>query len=351
MRWNGWEHIPLEIADQHSASGKKTVDAIAPLIISASRSTDIPAFYGDWFMARLKAGYVKWNSPFGGNPVYVSLAKTRLFVFWSKNPEPFLPYLDALDRGGYGYYFLYTLNGYDAEGFEPRVPPVNERIRTFIRLSKRIGKGRVVWRFDPLILSDQIAVGDLLEKIRFIGDHISPYTGRLVFSFVDIAKYRKVQRNLRAQGFSGVREFTESERAEFCTGLAALNRQWDLEISACGETGDLSRYGISRGQCISYTLLTREFSDDAALMGFLRPDGQQALSNRVDPAVFARHLKDPGQRNACSCIVSKDIGQYSTCMHLCAYCYANSSPAGVTAHYQRYCTDADHGIFHDTITG
>ncbi|MFA4861010.1 DUF1848 domain-containing protein [Methanoregula sp.] len=351
MVWNGWEHLPLEIANPDSPTGVRTVEAIAPLIVSASRSTDIPALFGDWFMARLNAGYVKWKSPFGGSPVYVSYAKTRLFVFWSKNPAPFLPHLDTLDRAGYGYYFLYTLNDYDAEGLEPRIPPVDERIRTFIRLSKRIGKGRVVWRFDPLILSDQITVSDLLEKVRSVGDQIAPSTRRLVFSFVDIRKYRKVERNLVSQGFSGVREFTDRERAEFCTGLAALNTRWGLEISACGENGDLSPYGISKGQCISYSLITEEFFKDAALMGFLRPGGQQALAGSADSPIPARYLKDPGQRNACSCIVSKDIGQYSTCMHLCAYCYANSSTAGVIANYQRYRENAGRGIFPDTITG
>ncbi|WP_321506924.1 DUF1848 domain-containing protein [uncultured Methanoregula sp.] len=351
MRWKGWEHIPLEIADPGTAPGWQTVDAIAPLIVSASRSTDIPAFYGDWFIARLKAGYVKWKSPFGGKPVYVSFVKTRLFVFWSKNPRPFLSHLDILDRSGYGYYFLYTLNDYDAEGLEPRVPPVDERIRTFTSLSERIGKGRVVWRFDPLLLSDRIHVDDLLEKIRYIGDRISPYTKRLVFSFVDIAKYRKVQRNLQGQSFSGVREFTDNERSEFCKGLAELNHKWGLEISACGEKDDLSRHGISKGQCISYSLIAREFSYDPVLAEFLCPGSQQALTGSMDPPVFARCLKDPGQRNACSCIVSKDIGQYSTCMHLCAYCYANTSPSAVTTNYRKYGGDAKRGIFHDTITG
>jgi len=302
-------------------------------------------------MARLKAGYVRWTSPFGGSPVYVSFAKTRLFVFWSKNPQPFLSYLDTLDQSGYGYYFLYTLNDYDAEGLEPHVPPVEDRIRSFVALSNRIGKGKVVWRFDPLVLSDQITVGDLLEKIRDIGNKISPYTRRLVFSFVDIAKYRKVQRNLRAQGFSGVREFTDPEREEFCKGLADLNREWDLEITACGESGDLSRFGIAKGSCISYSLLTEEFSRDTALMEFLRPKGQQALSGIIDPSAVARRLKDPGQRNACNCLVSKDIGQYSTCMHLCAYCYANTSPAGVMENYQHNRENAGNGIFPDTITG
>ncbi len=351
MKWKGWEKIPLDISDPSSQTGTRTVEAIAPVIISASRSTDIPAFYGDWFMSRLKEGYVKWKSPFGGDPVYVSFVKARLFVFWSKNPAPFFPCLDELDRMGYHYYFLFTLNDYDTERLEPNVPPVDERIASFIRLSERIGRGRVVWRFDPLILSGNITVGDLLDKIREIGDRIYPYTERLVISFVDIGKYAKVQRNLRVQGFSGLREFTQGEVTELCGGLEALNRRWGLFITSCGERHDLSTYGILPGQCISYDLMTKEFGGDPHLKEFLQPGGQQVLKAAARSPFPARHLKDPGQRSSCGCIVSKDIGQYSTCMHLCAYCYANSSPAGVRQHYLQYLGDRERGVFRDTITG
>jgi DNA repair photolyase len=351
MKWKGWEKTLLEINDPSAPSGIRTVEAIAPVIVSASRSTDIPAFYGDWFMDRLKAGYIRWKSPFGGTPVFVSFHKTRLFVFWSKNPAPFLPRLDTLDKLGYRYYFLFTLNDYDGEQLEPNVPPLDERIDTFIRLSERIGKGRVVWRFDPLVLSDTLSVGDLLEKARKIGDRVAPFTRRLVFSFVDIEKYAKVQRNLRAGGCMGAREFTEEEVAAFCEGIRSLNRQWGLEITACAERRDLSRYGIGRGQCISYDLMTKEFPDDAELMAFLHPERQQTLAGGTQGSDPSRQLKDPGQRNTCRCIVSKDIGQYSTCMHLCAYCYANTSPSSVTRNYQQYRSDRERGIYHDSILG
>ena len=103
MKWKGWERIPLRIADNAGNTAAKNVMAIAPLIISASRSTDIPAFYGDWFMARLAAGYLQWKSPFGGTPLYISLSKARVFIFWSKNPAPFFHHIDTLDR-----YFQFT---------------------------------------------------------------------------------------------------------------------------------------------------------------------------------------------------------------------------------------------------
>jgi hypothetical protein len=230
------------------------------------------------------------------------------------------------------------------------VPPVDERIETFIRLSRRTGKGRVVWRFDPLILTDTITVLDLLEKIQTIGDRLAPFTKRLVFSFVDIEKYAKVRRNLQAGGSAGAREFTDDDVEEFCTGLALLNKRWGLSITACADGRDLSRFGIGRGQCISYDLMIQEFCNDRALMDFLKPDDQQTLGGTPGTADPSRWLKDPGQRNTCRCIVSRDIGQYSTCMHLCTYCYANTSPATVRRNYTRYCADRDRGIFHDAIT-
>ena len=350
MRWNGWEKIPLTVTDPANPQQTRSVEAIAPLIVSASRSTDIPAFYGDWFMARLAAGYVRWKSPFRGNPLYVSFEKARVFVFWSKNPAPFFPHLDTLDRMGYGCYFLVTLNDYDTEQLEPGVPPVGERIRTFIRLSQKIGKSRIVWRFDPLVLSDRITVQDLLEKIQGIGDRIAPYTNRLVFSFVDIEKYTKVRRNLKTAGIAGAREFTDDEVDRFCSGLTALNRRWGLVVTACAEGRDLSRFGIGRGQCISYDLMVQEFSDDKQLMDFLQPDIRATLGDTTPAADPSRNLKDPGQRNTCRCVVSRDIGQYSTCMHLCSYCYANSDPERARRNYSRYLADRDRGIFHDAIT-
>ncbi len=344
MKWKGWERAAIR------TDAGEVAEAILPVIVSASRSTDIPAFYGNWLMDRLEKGYACWRSPFSGQPQYVSFARARAFVFWSKNPAPFFPYLDELDRRGLDYYFLFTLNDYDSERLEPGVPPLDERVATFIRLSRRLGKGRVVWRYDPLLLSDSITVATLLEKVRNVGDHIHPFTDRLIFSFIDIAKYPKVQRNLREQGFSGVREFTESEVRRFSEGLTDLNKRWGLSLTTCADRRDLSAYGIGKGQCISYDLLVREFGHDRALAAFLAGNGQAGIDG-TPAATRIRELKDPGQRGPCGCIVSKDIGQYNTCPHLCAYCYANSSVTGVQRNYLRFRKSAETGRYSDMITG
>ena len=117
----------------------KTVIGHAPVIVSASRSTDIPAFYADWFMNRLRSGYCVWYNPFNQKPMYISFAKTKVVVFWTKNPEPMLKYLPELDRLGLHYYFQVTLNDYVDEGFEPNVGPVSHRVEVFKRLSDAIG--------------------------------------------------------------------------------------------------------------------------------------------------------------------------------------------------------------------
>jgi hypothetical protein len=157
-------------------SNGETVKAQAPVIVSASRSTDIPAFYSDWLINRIKEGYVKWKNPFNGVPLYISFEKVRLFLFWSKNHKPLLKHLDFLDEKSYNYYFQFTLNDYDSEKLEPNVPNVQSRIETFIKLSEKVGKEKVIWRFDPLILTDRIGVEELLRKTENIGNQLKNYT-------------------------------------------------------------------------------------------------------------------------------------------------------------------------------
>jgi len=291
-------------------------EAVGPVIISASRATDIPAFHHEWFMRRLDAGYVKWRNPFNGRAQYVSLERTRAVVFWSKNPRPLLKHLDALDRRGLTYYFQFTLNDYDAERYEPHVPPLEERIETFRELSRRLGRKRMVCRFDPLLLTSDTGEDALLAKVAKVGEAIHPLTERLVFSFANIASYRKVQRNLRAAGVPR-REFAAPAMHKVAAGIAKLNERWGLELLSCAETVDLSPHGVDHGKCIDDALLARIGGHDAQLMGFLERGRAR------------KQFKDKGQREACGCIPSKDIGQYNTCPHLCVYCYANSAPATV----------------------
>lgn len=316
-----------------------SADAQFPVIVSASRSTDIPAFYADWFFNRLRKGYSAWTNPFNGVKSYVSYEETRFIVFWSKNPKPLLPHLDYLKERDINCYIQFTLNDYVAEGLERGVPKVEERIETFKALVEKLGKGRVVWRFDPLILTDQITIDDLLRKIENIGDQLLGYTEKLVFSFADIVSYKKVKANLEKNKVS-YRDWTKEQMVEFASRLVALNKKkgWNYALATCGEVADLD--GIEHNHCVDDNLMIRFAYKDAKLMKFLGVEihpienslfgvapvpANAIMLNANQYAVKKKNNADKGQRVACGCMVSKDIGEYNTCPHLCEYCYANTS--------------------------
>ena len=338
-----------------TASG--LVDAQFPVIVSASRSTDIPAFYADWFFHRLQEGYSAWTNPFNGVRSYVAYRDTRFIVFWSKDPGPIIPFLDRLDERGIGCYIQFTLNDYIAEGLEKGVPSVQYRIDTFKRLVDRLGVGRVIWRFDPLVLTERTGPDDLLERIGNIGDALQGYTEKLVFSFVDIGSYRRVKANLDRCGFL-CQEWDNEQMERFAEQLSHLNGRWGYELATCGEKIDLSKHRVQRNRCIDDRLIIRFAHNDPVLMQYLGvrieepglfnttiPDDALNLGNGRY-AVW-NTVKDKGQRAFCGCIASKDIGEYNTCAHLCEYCYANTTKEAALANLRRHRGNP----FSETITG
>ena len=322
-----------------------------PVIVSASRATDIPAFYADWFFYRLRKGYSAWINPFNNKKGYVSYQDTRFIVFWSKNPKPLLEHLDELDKRNIGCYIQYTLNDYKDDGLEKNVPPIQERIDTFKRLVERLGRERVVWRFDPLVLTDKISANVLLEKIELIGDQLKGYTEKLVFSFADIASYRKVKHNLKESNINYI-EWNEPDMADFAKRLVELNKKWGFTLATCGEKIDLP--GVAHNSCIDHDLIIRLANSDTTLMDYLgvtKIPLQRDMFGNVDlpqgsilmddgtAAIQKKKMPDKGQRASCGCMVSKDIGQYNTCPHQCEYCYANASKDLATENWKRHQLD------------
>ena len=315
------------------------IEATAPVIISASRSTDIPAFYAKWFFNRLAKGYCVWYNPFNQQPIYISFKNCKVVVFWTKNPEPIIPYLPELDKRGIHYYFQVTLNDYEHEGFEPNVPSLAKRIETFKQLSSLIGRERVIWRFDPLIVTPQLTPRMLLTKIWHVGNELKGYTNKLVFSFVDVKAYRKVQNNLVKETPYYTKEnveqaeMTGAQRTEIVEGLVKLREiwkhdGWNLEMATCAEEVDLGKYGISHNRCIDGELMKRIFADDKELVYYLHTLKwpEKDIFGEIPPIPQKpKNVKDAGQRKICGCMVSKDIGMYNTCRHFCVYCYANTS--------------------------
>lgn len=331
------------------------VEAMAPVIISASRSTDIPAFYAKWFFNRLEKGYCVWYNPFNQKPSYVSFAKCKVIVFWTKNPEPIIPYLPELDKRGIHYYFQVTLNDYVREGFEPNVPSVEERVATFKKLADKIGKERVIWRFDPLIVTKELTPRELLKRIWKVGNHLKGCTEKLVFSFVDVRAYRKVQNNLVKETKSFDKEtvesaeMTEAQRKEVVEGLVKIREAWakdgwNVTMATCGEDFDYDAYGIEHNRCIDGELMERVFGEDKSLVYYLRTGklAEPDLFGELPPIPDERkNLKDKGQRKACGCMISKDIGMYNTCRHFCVYCYANTSKECVQRNVAKHSDESE----------
>lgn len=291
-------------ARKAAGSGKE----IFPLVISASRATDIPAFHADWFMERLRQGFCEWQNPFNANQrQIVNFSQSRAIVFWSKNPAPLMPYLDEISDSGKKFYFQFTLNDYECEGLEPRIPPLDERIETFSRLAERYS---VIWRYDPVIAGDTLSIKRHLRIVENLMKSIGFLTPRLVFSFLDV--YGRVGSNLgrfnteyRAPTVEEMRQFSE-ELAELRDKIAP-----QLELASCAETEiDFKSLGIQKNSCIDPFLINKLCNEEI-----------YPIKNTLFGNSFA---KDKGQRNACGCAPSKDIGSYRKhpCGHSCIYCYA-----------------------------
>jgi hypothetical protein len=270
------------------------------MIISASRRTDIPAFYADWFANRLRAGFLLVRNPFNYHQVRrVSLARQDVdaFVFWTRNAAALLPHLPVLDAMEHAYYFQYTITGYPRV-LERSVPRLHSAIDTFNRLADLVGPERMVWRYDPILLSNLVDADGHKRLFEKIAGLVRGRTRRVTISFADF--YRKTERNLKA--VEGLRYEDAvgnptilSDLAAFMASAAAAN---GLQIQTCSERLDLSKFGIGHGKCVDDDLLRLVFG--------IKVDG----------------AKDKGQREECGCVKSVDIGTYNTCLHGCTYCYA-----------------------------
>ncbi len=305
-----WETVKL------SLPGRETVEASAPVIISASRRCDIPAFQSRKFTDDLNRGYAIVPNPYTGKPGYISFEKARLFVFWTKYPKPFFPVLEHLRERSINFYFQFTLNDYEKEGYEKGLPSLEERIESFISLSGRYGAWRVIWRFDPLLLTDRLSLPELLSRIETIARKLSPHTHRLVFSFADIVGYHKVDQNMNRMGINYL-DFSREQMVQTAQFLAQVGKEYEMEVSTCCEAIDLTPLGITPNRCIDNRLIARLFPDDRELMDLILgkyPVEEVDLNYSI--------IRDRGQRRNCGCILSKDIGAYRQCKFGCVYCYA-----------------------------
>ena len=269
------------------------------MIISASRRTDIPAYYSEWFWNRLREGYVLVRNPMNPHRVSrVSLSPDVVdgFVFWTKNPLPMMDRL-ALLRD-YPYYVQFTLTPY-GDDIEQNLPPKREvLIPAFRRLSEHIGRERVIWRYDPILMGGRYTAEYHIDAFRSMCDRLAGYTDTCIISFLDL--YRNISGRIAPLGITPP---TAEEADEIAAHFAEIAREYGLAVVTCAEDGDYSRFGIGHGACIDADRLSR--------IG-----GVPLTVNR-----------DKNQRGMCGCAESIDIGTYHTCANGCVYCYANHSPS------------------------
>jgi len=278
------------------------------MIISASRRTDIPALYADWFMNRIMAGYVLTQNPFNPKQIkHITLSPDEIdcIVFWTKDPQNIIPHLKTLDALGYQYYFQFTITPYD-NCFEKNLRPKPAIEETFIELSQLIGKEKIIWRYDPIIVNEQLNINYHQQQFKRLCEKLSRYTGTVIISFVDMYKQISVRAN------NLIRSLNRDEIITLAKFIGSTARSYHLNAYACCEAIDLSSYGIKRSACID-----RERIE--AIIG-------HPLDLKQD-----RH-----QRKGCGCYQSIDIGIYNTCINNCNYCYANHSPALAQQRYQAH---------------
>jgi hypothetical protein len=270
------------------------------MILSVSRRTDIPAYYSEWFMNRLCAGFVCVRNPMNAKQISkISLNPEVVdcIVFWTKNPAPFMEQLNTIDAMGYKYYFQFTITPYNS-AIEKAFIDKNQIIKTFMALSEKIGKDKVIWRYDPIIFNDKLTLEYHLNAFEKMSNKLAPYTNECIISFVD--PYRKTKRQM---GDEFTREISEAEMHQIAEGFSKIASKAGISLKTCAEKIALEKYGIKHASCID----------------------RNKIENIISCSLTSKVKKDD-QREACGCIECIDIGAYNTCKNGCIYCYATFSP-------------------------
>ena len=282
------------------------------MILSVSRRTDVPNYYSDWFINRLKEGFLYVRNPMNAHQISkidLSPEVVDCIVFWTKNPASMIDKLDFLQD--YAYYFQFTLTGYGKD-IEPGLPNKREElIPTFRRMSEKIGKEKVIWRYDPILVNKRYTIDYHVKAFEEIASKLAGYTEKVVISFVDL--YAKTKRNT---GNLDIEQLTKEEMISLAGRLAQIASKYNLAMESCAEQIDLLDVGISHGSCIDKKLIEKIVG--CKLVG----------------------EKDKNQRLECGCLESVEVGAYNTCLNGCKYCYANFNDDTVKENVKQYQKDS-----------
>lgn len=274
------------------------------MIINTGGRTDTVQYYTEWLLRRFSEGYGLSRNPLFQNKVTryeLSPDKVDCIVFCSKNYKPILPRLHEITNR-FHTYFHYTITAYGKD-IEPGVPSIEESMQTLVKLSKQVGKQRIAWRYDPVLLTEKYTISRHLETFEQMAKILAPYIDRCIFSFVEI--YKKLETNMPE-----IILLSEEDRNALAQGLGTIASKYGIFIQTCGTNGDFSRYGIHASGCMTLDIL-----------------------GKANGLLF-KDLKHKGMRQGCHCIESRDIGAYDTCLNGCKYCYANTNPQKARENYR-----------------
>ena len=278
------------------------------MLIFSSGRTDIPAFYSEWFLNRIRDGFVDVRNPYYSEQV----ARYKLtpdvvdcLVFCTKNPAPMIPHLEELKSKKMGLYFFVTITPYEKD-VEPNVPEKEQVLDSFIEMSKILGKDQVCWRYDPIFTDEKYSVSFHIKAFRKMAEKLRGTTDRCMISFIDL--YEKTKKN-----FPGIKEVSEQDQKFLAQSFSRIGFENDIKIESCAEKLDLTAYGVEQGACVS-----RQIVEKASGIHLIAKAGKSNL------------------RKHCICLPTTDIGAYNSCPHLCKYCYANYDKRLVEKNFARH---------------
>lgn len=278
------------------------------MIISVSRRTDIPSYYSEWFYNRIHENYVLVRNPVNIRQISkINLSPNIVdgIVFWTKNPTPMIERLNELEK--YTYYFQFTLTPY-GEDIEPNLPSKKRVIiPKFIELSNKIGAERLIWRYDPILLSQEYTVQNHIQYFETLAKILKGCTKKCIISFIDM--YRNTTNNAKK---IGIKTIKREDMIRIAEAFSEIAKRYGMELCTCSESINLSQYGITHAHCIDKDLFERLIQ----------------CKLKLD--------KDPNQRKECGCAASIDIGAYNSCKNMCRYCYANYNADIVNKNYNRH---------------
>ena len=276
------------------------------MIINTGSRTDTVQYYTEWLLKRFEEGFVYSRNPRFPNKVTryeLNPEVVDCVVFCSKNYKPVLPYIKSI-TDKFNTYFHYTITAYGKD-VEPNVPDIDESIETLIALSKIVGKQRIGWRYDPILLTEKYTKDVHYETFNYMAEKLAPHIDRCIFSFVEM--YKKLKTNMPE-----IILLSDWDKVEIAKNIGAISKKYNMLIQTCATSGNFERFGILPSGCMTSEILSK--------------------ANGIN----VKKIRRAGSRAGCNCIESRNIGDYDTCPNGCKYCYANQNPRIALENFKKH---------------